>query len=49
MVEVDPLLTFEDAKCFALSAAACRATLITCDRRAAPVYETYGIRASYLG
>jgi hypothetical protein len=49
MVEVDPLLTFEDAKCSALSATACRATLITCDGRAASVYETYGILASYLG
>ena len=33
----------------AATAAAHSATLITCDRRAASVYETYGVRVSYLG
>jgi predicted nucleic acid-binding protein len=33
----------------AATAAAHTATLITCDRRAASVYETYGLRVSYLG
>jgi predicted nucleic acid-binding protein len=33
----------------AATAAAHSATLITCDRRAASVYETYGVRVTYLG
>jgi predicted nucleic acid-binding protein len=33
----------------AATAAAHGAVLITCDRRAASVYEAYGIRATYLG
>jgi predicted nucleic acid-binding protein len=33
----------------AATAAAHGATLITCDRRAASVYEAYGVRATYLG
>jgi predicted nucleic acid-binding protein len=32
----------------AATAAAYSATLITCDRRAASVYETYGVRVTYL-
>jgi predicted nucleic acid-binding protein len=33
----------------AATAAAHLATLITCDRRAASVYETYGVQVTYLG
>ena len=33
----------------AATAVAHRARLITCDRRAASVYEAYGVRATYLG
>lgn len=33
----------------AATAAAHSATLITCDRRAASVYEAYGVRTTYLG
>ncbi|HTY48298.1 MAG TPA: PIN domain-containing protein [Steroidobacteraceae bacterium] len=33
----------------AATAAAHAATLVTCDRRAASVYESYGVRASFLG
>ncbi len=33
----------------AATAAAHSATLITCDRRAVSVYETYGVRVTFLG
>jgi len=33
----------------AATAAAHAATLVTCDRRAASVYESYGVRATFLG
>jgi predicted nucleic acid-binding protein len=32
----------------AATAAECRAELVTCDRRAASVYESYGVRARFL-
>lgn len=32
----------------AATAAACGAELVTCDRRAATVYETYGVRTRFL-
>lgn len=32
----------------AATAAGCRAELVTCDRRAAAIYETYGVRAKFL-
>jgi len=33
----------------AATAAGCGADLVTCDRRAAAVYESYGIRTTFLG
>jgi predicted nucleic acid-binding protein len=33
----------------AATAAACGADLVTCDRRAAAVYESYGVRTTFLG
>jgi predicted nucleic acid-binding protein len=33
----------------AATAAGCGAELVTCDRRAAAVYESYGVRATFLG
>jgi|SRR6267143_5444580 predicted nucleic acid-binding protein len=32
----------------AATAAGCRAELVTCDRRAAAVYESYGVRTTFL-
>ena len=32
----------------AATAAACGAELLTCDRRALPIYESYGVRAQFL-
>jgi len=32
----------------AATAAGCRAELVTCDRRAATVYESYGVRTTFL-
>ncbi len=32
----------------AATAAGCRAELVTCDRRAASVYESYGVRTTFL-
>jgi predicted nucleic acid-binding protein len=33
----------------AATAAAHAASLVTCDRRAASVYESYGLRATFIG
>ncbi len=33
----------------AATAAGCKAELVTCDRRAAPVYESYGVGTKFLG
>lgn len=33
----------------AATAAGCKAELVTCDRRAASVYESYGVRTKFLG
>jgi predicted nucleic acid-binding protein len=33
----------------AATAAGCGADLVTCDRRAAAVYESYGVRTTFLG
>jgi predicted nucleic acid-binding protein len=33
----------------AATAAGCGADLVTCDRRAATVYESYGVRTTFLG
>ena len=33
----------------AATAAACEAELVTCDRRAAAIYETYGVQTRFLG
>jgi predicted nucleic acid-binding protein len=33
----------------AATAAGCGAELVTCDRRAAAVYESYGVRTTFLG
>jgi predicted nucleic acid-binding protein len=33
----------------AATAAGCKAELVTCDRRAAVIYESYGVRAKFVG